>query len=553
MKKTTRLIVCSLLFIVLFHANAISSDDTAKSGNSIQRESTGFFDLQHNTVSNIEFYMINNGIFGFNAAQGKGGVYWPRGSMNQYIFAGGLWFGAQKFRPDTALMRKYVVISYNPSNGRSWFVPGRAENGNDADPDETKKYRNYFSTDFNKATGSPLNPSDGPNWPIWDASVNDGDTLRKNRYFGNYINDESTRNTGSNPKGPAFISEEDVFSTYKDTDLTYYDGGEDKRKQEGYPLGLQVNQTIYSWGSEDMKDMIIIRYEIENISDEVLYDCWFAPLFDVDIAREPNISIGAKNDRVKYYEADTTLNTCIAWTDTDGGEAGYGFGYIGFTLLESPTVIESGDSAIFIRNDKISYDLDEQLGLVTFRNWASQEDILDDENRYNYIAMGIRGDDMGPDDRKLLFATGPFHMRPGDVAKAAVMITFANTANGGEADGSDDDLEKLITKIRRGIVYYYEDLLSSVENNLSGNESDLSISPNPAVNHATLSLNMLNPSSGRVEIANVIGQPIYRNETEFTSGLNKININTSSFPAGIYFVNIISGNFRIQKQFVVAR
>jgi hypothetical protein len=43
-----------------------------------------------------------------NVSQGVGGGYWPRGSQNQYIFGGGVWFGAKKMRPDRSEMKNYV-------------------------------------------------------------------------------------------------------------------------------------------------------------------------------------------------------------------------------------------------------------------------------------------------------------------------------------------------------------------------------------------------------------------------------------------------------------
>ncbi len=104
MNRIAQLIICSLLLIVPMQAGAISSDKSAKKGNSVQRESTGVFDLQKNTVSNIEFHTLNYGVFGYNSTTGQGGGYWPRGSLNQYIFASGFWFGAQKFRTDTNLI-----------------------------------------------------------------------------------------------------------------------------------------------------------------------------------------------------------------------------------------------------------------------------------------------------------------------------------------------------------------------------------------------------------------------------------------------------------------
>ncbi len=381
--------------IIIFSSQILNAEinrSAAKKGkgNQTQRSSRGLFDLQENTVSNIQFFTTNYGIFGYNVAQGQGGGFWPRGSLNQYIFAGGIWFGAQKHRPDTAVMRKYVSISYNPNNGRSWMVPGPIL-GKDtylADPSITQKYRTYFSTDFKPSNGQPINPDDGPNWPIWDASENDTDTLKKDRYFGKYIENESERNLDVHKKGPAFISGEDIFAIYKDTDLSYYDGGLTKRKQEGYPLYLEYHQTIYSWGFGDYRDFIFLAYDIINKSGKPLYECWVAPVMDVDIARAPNTGFGAGNDRVKFYEGDPSLNLAYQWTNPDRGEGGNGFGYLGFDFLESPAVIKTGSEIKWIGTGT--------GGLAHFddNNWEvyDSENSNLEGNTITSIAIGRSGD-----------------------------------------------------------------------------------------------------------------------------------------------------------------
>ena len=62
-------------------------DKDSKGGadqNSLQaRTYKGVFDVQKNTVSNLDFYTSNYGIFGFDIARGIGGGYWPRSSENQ--------------------------------------------------------------------------------------------------------------------------------------------------------------------------------------------------------------------------------------------------------------------------------------------------------------------------------------------------------------------------------------------------------------------------------------------------------------------------------------
>ncbi len=446
-----------------------------KNKEQVQRTYSGYFDLQQNTVSNIQFYTTNYGIFGLNVATGRGGGYWPRNSQNQYIFGGGIWFGSQKYRlPEDTVMTKYVEVSYNPNNGRSWMVPGHIAYDDEdlADQDETTKYRTYFSTDFNTSDGTPYGDTDMEAWPIWDSSDDPNDTLKFNRYFGTYEADPELRTVAEHPKGPAFISGEDIIAVFKDTDINFFDGGVTEMLDRGYPMRLQFETTIYSWGFGDYKDFIFLKYDIINFSPDTLWQCWMAPVMDVDIARGANSQNGAANDRTRYYEEDSTLNMAFQWTNDDQGEKGYGFGYLGFDFLESPATIHVIDTTIdrtydsvnsvwvydttyaerivdstnFVRKDKRFYANAEQLGLRTFRNWAIADDINEDYRRYDFMSSGLRDGDNGPGDKRFMMATGPFHMRPGDTVRVVVAIVLANASVRDETDGSEEDLADLVER-----------------------------------------------------------------------------------------------------------
>ncbi|MFC2130892.1 hypothetical protein ACFLSQ_05615 [Bacteroidota bacterium] len=506
-KSIKTLLTCFLLlsFLILsIEANAGIKEQKGKK-EQVQRTPTQNFDLQWNTVSSFQFPVTNYGILFLDVAMNRGGGYWPRGSLNQYLFGGGIWFAAQKWiptdslkhfdalgneliPPDTVRYRKLTKlceITYNPNSGSSWMVPGRIEDGDEIDNTDIYKYRNYFSTDFRTSDGVPLNPDDGANWPIWDASTDEEDVIKEDRYFGYYISETEDRIKQIHPRGPAFISGEDIFATFKDTDLNYYEGGKQFRENLGYPMRLQFEQYIYSWGFGDYKDFIFIRYEIINKSPDTLWNCWLAPIMDVDVARSPNVTAGAGNDFARFYDEDDSLNLALQWTRDDPMEKGYGFGYLGFDFLESPAVFHcerSFDTLIvdslqewcemciekdtvdgeyicvdeikfpkeyvnFPRKDRKWYKNEYQLGLRTFKRWPIAEDILEDEARYNNLsANDIEFGEGEAGDYRFLMATGPFNLMPGDTMRTVVGMILANAAAYDDADGSTEDLVELVRK-----------------------------------------------------------------------------------------------------------
>lgn len=511
LKIKSKILVSILLFLVMGSSSVLLAEISEKYKNEAKesetlRSYTNVYDLQLNTVSNFQFYMTNYGIFGFDVNRGVGGGYWPRGSVNQYIFAGGIWLAVQKFMELDSLddngdtvnyfgPRKLVTISYNPNNGRSWMVPGRIEDQDEIDQDGLEKYRTYFSTNFNERNGEPIDPDQEgmPNWPIWDSGTVE-DTLKNNRYFGYYVQDEDTRTLADYSKGPAFISGEDIFTTYKDTDLSRYDGGVEFRKNRGYPLRIQFEEMIYSWGFGKYKDFIFMKYDMINYSQDTLYNCWLAPVMDVDIALGiGNLSsAGARNDLVDYYEEEDTLNLAYQWSNGEYGEAGRGFGYLGFDFLESPAVfrceeqfdstgvfdpnfgeetipycrmcveykqtVEDGElkevceermmfpasETDFVRKDRKVYTNKFQLGLKTFKNWIIENDYNDDEGRYNVMSTGVIDGNDGPGDKRFMMSTGPFHFRPGDTVRTVIGMMIAPSASGKDATGTTEDVQQLV-------------------------------------------------------------------------------------------------------------
>ncbi len=523
-----------------------------KGTDELQREAIGDFDLQRNTVSNFEFYQSNYGIFGYDIRLSKAGGFWPRGSSNQYLFASGFWLGAKKADPLSGELKKMVLISYNPNSGRSWMSPGRIEDGDTLMNDmSVNKYRVYFSTDMNLENGTPLKVEDGPNWPLWIT-----DPLRKYHYgipLYDYVFDENKRNLQNYPDGPLFISDEDLITVFKDTDLRLYEGGATQRANMGYPLRMQFESHIYSWGQGDMHDVVIQYYVIENKSSETYKDCWFAGVYDPDIAKSASGSMGAANDRVRYFDEED-LNLVVAWTETTAGESGQGFGYMGITVMQSPAVDEDG----FLRTDKLIFEPNEQLGLVTFKSWGVQDDILSDNERYDYISNKDIDIQENPGDIRTIIATGPFHLRPNDKARIAFALNFAMPAKGGEADGTYEDIagfvdktkgsddeqlqdaenNSLVGKIKQVYKEYYSNIASKVIQSESYQDFG-KVYPNPASENIVFDYTLSTDTHLKIVLVDELGRDIavlYNNHRNSGNYHHFFDLNKLNLPNGTYFI-----------------
>lgn len=555
MKKLTFLILSLIISISIF------SPTFAKDGNknNLLRQPIGVYDLQRNTVSNVDFYLTNYGIFALNVAQNKGGLYWPKGSQNEYIFGSGAWFGAKKMKPDSSGIKKYVEITYNPNSGTSWMVPGMIEDGDTIIKTKKYDYRSYFSTDFNLYSGVPKDTNDGPNWPIWIT-----DSIGRYQ-FGTYksdiIYDVNNRNRTNYPQGPLFVSDEDIVNIYKDTDLSRYDGFMEKRRKDGYPLGLQFQERVFTWGTDELKDVVILSYIIKNTSNDTLKDCYLGGIYDVDLALATNTQGGAGNDRFRYFSEDTTLNLAVGWTNTDQGELGKGFGYIGISLIESPAI--SSDK--FLRTDKYIYETSEQIGLSTFRCNSISEDKNTDDERYDFLSSNLKDNDNGPGDNRMLISSGGFHMRPGDVAHIAFLITFAMPAKGGEADGTYEDLAgfikstdknpnphalaqkgSLINKINVAKEKYYSSIISKVHESdiKTSNFEFKSVSPNPAQNNFNINYSIGSEGYYKMSIFNSNGTEVIRLiDKKLDNGdyNDNINLNQYNLTQGTYYIRLQHG------------
>jgi hypothetical protein len=518
----------------------------------------------YTTKSMVHFPLNNDGIIALNSGHLNSfndsiKVQWPRNSENQYIFGGGLWFGAKKWNADTNKYSKLVSIGYNPNSGRSWFIPGSINDGDLLLSGTEKKYRIYRSSDFNETTGVPHITSDGPSWPLWKTDY--GTPYHYGTTLHDYVNNVNNRNIDTYPDGPLFVSDEDFSIIMKDTDLSLYEMGAEVAQKRGYPLKSEIEQRVYSWETGEMKDVIVISYILENKSDDTLFDCFLAHVSDPDLGHISDtihgsygFSYQAGNDYARFYHEDPTLNMGYVWSGVDRGEEGNGLGYMGLSLIETPAVDENG----YVRSDKVIFQPEEQIGVTSFPTWPISLDKLQCEDRYDFMASGIIGEQEKASDIRMMLSSGPFNIAPGDKAHFAIALTFAMPAKGGEADGTPEDItglkangkmsvggktqatsSSLIGKTYAVKEKYYSEVISSRVHDEIIKAEELNVYPNPSYDFIYLPQLLKNQEI--YYIYNMKGSIVLEGGTN-----QKINI--SNLNSGAYLMYIGGKTYKFIKE-----
>ncbi len=494
------------------------------------------FTVTETRQSNIVMKLSNYGLFGFDASSLSFGVQWPRGSSNDYLSAGGIWFGAKKKAAGQSESNKLTVISYNPSSASSWMVPGRISDGKELRQDAIAARKNglYSSLDFD-ADGAT--DKDQANWPIWHN--NDNLLPGFDRYFGSLVDAVDERSPAFFPLGPVYLSDEDIVCSYRDTDIDRYEGLPDNLEQLGLPLGIQFDQTLYSWRKGDLADVVILRYVFTNVSDTELEDCFFGSLIDPDISNSANRAF--QNDRARAFLADPSLNLALAWSEATMGDADAGLGYVGVALVESPAV----DSEGRLRSDKRVYERSEQLGLTSLRVWSPIIEPKEITERYDFMANPLLEGPTVPGDYRILLSTGPFTLMPGESSSVAVAIAMASTASGGDANGSDDDAANLVRVIKAaGDTYYSEVRTTDVAEDRGAElpRPQFSLRPNPARDQVHLALRLSQAGPLQIDIISLAGVRVAELESGvFPTGEFQRDYPLNGLAAGMYYLRVTSG------------
>jgi len=234
---------------------------------------------------------------------------------------------------------------------------------------------------------------------------------------------------------PVYLSDEDMFCIFKDTD-TRFDRQYDGPGGRSEPIGIEVQNAIYSWGEGPGKDIVLFQYDIINKSGVSLDSCFLVNSYGMvligpgthnlfDPGLRASLAVFEEPGRTLPYMVPTDPSewTRENWSATEIPPT------IGFPLLEArlgdnglPLGIHQlacNSAAVYFRrpppdsvgillfegNDSIAYRTLSDLRLIT------EESVFDCESHPRGPVVSI----------------GPFPLAENDVVSATFAIIFSDS------------------------------------------------------------------------------------------------------------------------------
>jgi hypothetical protein len=384
-------------------------------------------------ASNIEFAIHNNGmLFGDYAytppfwAFAEPLAHWPRGSFHLFAFGivNGLTVSAKKngryFSSDAGYW-KTTSLAHGPF---SQTVPGRIEDtraGYDSvyrgagwryidDPD----YIVYSSLDYD-AGGVDVSGSNYNDWP-----------LRLVNGASRYIADPLERRNYP----PCYTSDEDMFCVFKDTD-TRADQMYSGPGGASEPIGIEVEHTVFTWGSGPAKDIAVFQYDIVNKSGETLDSCYVTFGTAIRLSGPRGLTgLIISHNLLTYPHGSPAYLVYIVpepaddwrpWSATPIPPT------VGYAFLDSPSGYDGSPTGL-------THGIEEDM-IEGYRRPPPDTSIHalmtdgPDSMIYRNISNPhwLRLSDTVYSDHDPLLITGPFPLPPGERARVSVSWTFSDS------------------------------------------------------------------------------------------------------------------------------
>ena len=96
-------------------------------------------------------------------------------------------------------------------------------------------------------------------------------------------------------------------------------------------------------------------------------------------------------------------------------------------------------------------------------------------------------------------------------------------------------------------------LVTGLQNDYQLTDNSINIYPNPADNTTSFTFSLKNDAAIGFQVLDISGKIIFSDlNKKYSLGENTVNINTSNFDNGIYFIQIYEGSKAVTKKLIVA-
>ena len=386
-------------------------------------------------VNQLNMFVSNEGSFAYdlsNAANAGGeGLFYPRGTAKNAVFAAGPWISAVV---DTTLF--VTVAEYSDEYGPGPIVAGSATGSNPAGSSAPHTDPNYIVYKVVRWSGDPADTShvvrsatameaDGTADPLvhhsWSEYMKGAVPYGAPWKTWRLPKAGSTTDSVDVP-GPDVLGDMMCWSVYNDADPSLHTNEAGRR----LPMGLEIQQTTFAFNRQGaLGNTVFVRYKIYNRGLRPLRQMFFSQWVDPDLGGYTDDYVGCDTlpDR---FGKPRSLGYCYNSTAVDQI---YGANppAVGFDFLQGPKD-SLGTILPMTSFDKYINGTDPSTAVAT-RNYqlglnGDGTTVLDPWNtptRYNdagnpQLPPNTTGNwvDSNPADRRMMLSSGPFQMLPGD-------------------------------------------------------------------------------------------------------------------------------------------
>ncbi|MDD3642253.1 MAG: hypothetical protein PHQ19_02155, partial [Candidatus Krumholzibacteria bacterium] len=224
---------------------------------------------------------------------------------------------------------------------------------------------------------------------------------------------------------------------------------------EHEPMGIRIRQETYQWGEEEFEDFVGARYWIDNVGNTFLTSLYVGIYADVDAGSRLHGSYHM-DDLVGYWtgqrcarkgEAEIPIDVRVAYVYDADGDNGATTSYFGITLLGYSTDPNGSGGLPFFPGSQSRVH-----AFRTFRGmlpYISGGDPTNDFERYEVLSSGVIDENPStPADYRILVSAGPFqYLAPG----SSIFVDFAFVA--GETMDEMLDHAAAAQKVWEGVWY----------------------------------------------------------------------------------------------------